>query len=238
MDVHARDRRLHARGRRRDRCRRCSSGWMPPCMQTSVAPRSQASQRAPRDLVEVEVVGLAAQVLAQLALGEGAELAAEVADVGVVDVAVDDVGDRIAARAPVRSASAARVTLRRSRRRAPRTAATISASASSCRGARLVERSTRELGARSRRRQRARAPQPRGNARRRAGRPVIARARSRPRRCASSTRWRSARRRSTRFRSRAYSPDRPPAARPASCRRAAVCGSSAIRCGHGASGLT
>ena len=49
-------------------------------------------------LVEPEVVGLAAQVLGQLALGEGAELALEVADVGVVDVAVDDVGDDVAAR--------------------------------------------------------------------------------------------------------------------------------------------
>ena len=53
---------------------------------------------APLHLVEPEVVRLAAQVLGELALGEGAELAAEVADVGVVDVAVDDVGHDVAAR--------------------------------------------------------------------------------------------------------------------------------------------
>ena len=45
---------------------------------------------APLNLLMGEVVGPAAQVLRQLALGEGAELAFEVADVGVVDVAVDD----------------------------------------------------------------------------------------------------------------------------------------------------
>ena len=51
---------------------------------------------ATHDLFEFQVVGLAAQVLAQLALGEGAELALEVADVRVVDVPVDDVGHRVA----------------------------------------------------------------------------------------------------------------------------------------------
>src|SRR5262249_9466789 len=51
---------------------------------------------AATDLIEVEIIGPAAQVLAQLALGEGAELAAIVANVGVVDVAVDDVADDIA----------------------------------------------------------------------------------------------------------------------------------------------
>src|SRR5690625_1665815 len=43
------------------------------------------------NLLRRQVIGPAAQVLAQLALGKGAELALEVADVGVVDVAVDDV---------------------------------------------------------------------------------------------------------------------------------------------------
>ena len=51
---------------------------------------------APDDLVHVEVVGAAAQILAELALREGAELAAEIADVGVVDVAGDDIGDGVA----------------------------------------------------------------------------------------------------------------------------------------------
>ena len=48
------------------------------------------------DLVEREVIGRAAEVLAELALGEGAELAAIGADIGVVDVAGDDVADRVA----------------------------------------------------------------------------------------------------------------------------------------------
>src|SRR4029453_14411921 len=54
----------------------------------------------PDDLVHVEVVGPASQVFAELALREGAELAAEIADVGVVDVAGDDVGDGVAVDAP------------------------------------------------------------------------------------------------------------------------------------------
>src|SRR6266446_3499966 len=49
------------------------------------------------DLVAVEVVGRAAQGVAELALGKSAEPAAVVADVGVVDVAVDDVADGVAA---------------------------------------------------------------------------------------------------------------------------------------------
>ena len=51
-------------------------GWMPPCMQTSVAPRSQASSVRLLDLLERQVVGLAAQVLGGLAFRERAELAA------------------------------------------------------------------------------------------------------------------------------------------------------------------
>jgi hypothetical protein len=39
----------------------------------------------------------------RLSLGKGAELAAIVADVGIVDVAVDDVADNIAARCPARA---------------------------------------------------------------------------------------------------------------------------------------
>ncbi len=71
---------------------------MPPCRQTSVAPRSQASRRAAHDFLEREVIRRAAQRLVRLALGEGAEVAAIGADVGVVDVAVDDVADGVAAR--------------------------------------------------------------------------------------------------------------------------------------------
>src|SRR5205823_6799927 len=43
-----------------------------------------------------EFVRPAAQVLAQLAFGEGAESAFEITDVGVIDVARDDVGDHVA----------------------------------------------------------------------------------------------------------------------------------------------
>src|SRR5207247_5588824 len=50
----------------------------------------------PLDLREVEVVGPAAQIFAELALREGAELTAEIADVGVVDVAGHDVADCVA----------------------------------------------------------------------------------------------------------------------------------------------
>src|SRR5215472_9839178 len=48
------------------------------------------------DFGEIEIVGAPAQVLAELPLGEGAELAAEIADVGVVYVAVDYVCDDVA----------------------------------------------------------------------------------------------------------------------------------------------
>ena len=53
--------------------------------------------RAPRDLLEREVVGLLAMAETVPALGEGAEGAAVGADVRVVDVAVDDVGHGVAA---------------------------------------------------------------------------------------------------------------------------------------------
>ena len=69
-----------------------SSGSMPPCMQTSVAPRSQASCGAVGDLVQGQRVGVGVGA----PLGERAEPAADVADVGEVDVAVDDVGHLVA----------------------------------------------------------------------------------------------------------------------------------------------
>ena len=52
----------------------------------------------PGDLVQVEQVGGAPQVERERPLGEGAEPALEGADVGVVDVAVDDEGDLVARR--------------------------------------------------------------------------------------------------------------------------------------------
>ena len=66
------------------------SGWMPPCMQTSVAPSAHASSARSTDLVQRERVGVGVGA----ALRERAEPAAGVADVGEVDVAVHDVGDR------------------------------------------------------------------------------------------------------------------------------------------------
>src|SRR6516225_7085723 len=51
---------------------------------------------APDDLNAVKVIGPAAQVFAELTLREGAELAAKIADVGVVDVAGHDIADGIA----------------------------------------------------------------------------------------------------------------------------------------------
>ena len=47
-------------------------------------------------LVEPEIVRLAPQVLAELAFGEGAELALEVADIRVVDIAIDHVAHDLA----------------------------------------------------------------------------------------------------------------------------------------------
>jgi hypothetical protein len=70
---------------------------MPPCRQTSVAPRFHASTARPRHFFQRQIVGRAAQILVRAALGEGAEAAAEIADVGVVDVAVDDVAHDVAA---------------------------------------------------------------------------------------------------------------------------------------------
>src|SRR5215469_6826041 len=50
----------------------------------------------PPDLRKIEVIRPATQVFAELALGECAELAAEVADIRVVDVAGYDIADNIA----------------------------------------------------------------------------------------------------------------------------------------------
>ena len=58
--------------------------------------------RAAHDLVKGQVIGRAPQRLMRLTLGEGAELAAIVADIGVVDVAIDDVADNVAARRPAK----------------------------------------------------------------------------------------------------------------------------------------
>ena len=100
---------------------------MPPCRQTSTAPRSQASTCG-ADFVEIEIVGPAAQIFAELAFRERAEFAAEIADIGVVDIPGDDIGHAIAAIA-ARSPSAASQTPQNPAR-APPKSATISASPS------------------------------------------------------------------------------------------------------------
>ena len=68
------------------------SGLMPPCMQTSVAPRAIASSTLPSTTSSAVGVRVGLPALAL----EGAELAVHEADVGEVDVAVDDVGDVVA----------------------------------------------------------------------------------------------------------------------------------------------
>ncbi len=60
------------------------------------------------DLVDRDEVRPAAQVVGQLAFREGAEAAAEVADVRVVDVARDDVGDGVAVHLAAERIGAAR----------------------------------------------------------------------------------------------------------------------------------
>ena len=88
-------------------------------MHTSVAPSCQASSARSRDLVE----GQRVRVGVGAALGERAEPAAGVADVGEVDVPVDDVGDvvadrrRPAARRPARRPRRARRRRRQQRQR-------------------------------------------------------------------------------------------------------------------------
>jgi hypothetical protein len=52
--------------------------------------------RAALDFFNIEIVRRAAQILVRAAFREGAELAPEMADVGVIDVAVDDIADGVA----------------------------------------------------------------------------------------------------------------------------------------------
>ncbi len=75
--------------------RRGISGLMPPCMQTSVAPRSIAVLGSCASTLSIGVRRRRRARSSALPL-EGAELAADEADVGEVDVAVDDVGDVVA----------------------------------------------------------------------------------------------------------------------------------------------
>ncbi len=63
--------------------------------------------RTPRHFLQRQVVGLAAQLLADLALGKRAETAFIAADIGVVDITVDDVTVTTSPLTRERSASAA-----------------------------------------------------------------------------------------------------------------------------------
>ena len=152
-------------------------------MQTSVAPRSQAS-RARRAISPAATrYGRPRRLLRERALGERAEAAAEVADVRVVDVAVDDVGHGVAVDLAPRSASAAR-----RQRRSPAPRASNSASRSPRRASRRLgqrrateasigqsdtpRRSSRSTSGGGRRRRRRRH--------RRAARPPSRRSRARP----------------------------------------------------------
>ena len=53
--------------------------------------------RAPHNLVHTKIIGRATQILTHFTLREGAELAAEIADIRVINVAVHNVGDDVAA---------------------------------------------------------------------------------------------------------------------------------------------
>ena len=74
-----------------------NAGWIPPWRQTSVAPRSQASRARRTISVVRDEIRRTAKVRRQPPLREGAEAAAEVADVRVLDVPRDDVADLVAA---------------------------------------------------------------------------------------------------------------------------------------------
>ena len=113
------------------------SGWMPPCMHTSVAP---TSPRPPRPASPTSVERQRVGVGVGASLRERAEPAAGVADVGEVDVAVDDVGDVVADRCRG-AASSASCAARRSRRRASRRTATSASSSDSPPGSRSACRS-------------------------------------------------------------------------------------------------
>ena len=117
---------------------------MPPCMQTSVAPAAHACVDAVADLGERERV----RVGVGTALGERAEPAAGVTDVGEVDVAGDDVGHVVAdgvAPQVVGEPDAAPPARRRRRAaaRAPRRRTGRRGRARRCRSAAATSRSSR-----------------------------------------------------------------------------------------------
>ena len=92
VHVQRRARPPSARGRGRRRSARRCPGARPAWMQISVAPKRLRLERAPHDLLDGQEVSL----LAAPGPRERAEAARLDADVGEVDVAVDDVADLVA----------------------------------------------------------------------------------------------------------------------------------------------
>ncbi len=190
---------------------------------------------APGDLVDAQKVGGAAEVLGELALREGAEAAAEVADVGVVDVPADDVGDAVACALAPSSVGRARRAARPPAR-GPRAARSQSSSSSS--DPRLGRARVRARTPSRRRRpaaggvRRARRAVARGRCRSSSALGARGRGRRRPRATGRACRPRATcrgRRGSAGRRRGAGSSVRPAAAQAASRRATA---------GHGASGFT
>src|SRR5579863_963280 len=99
---------VHIRDRRLDGAANAEIGlagviWMDAALKAYLGGASLPRlDRAADDFLKGEVIGRAAQRLMRLTFGKGAELAAVVANIGVVDVAVDDVADNVAARRPAK----------------------------------------------------------------------------------------------------------------------------------------
>src|SRR5215468_5311686 len=71
-------------------------GWMNAALEADFGgPALPSFEGAPSDFLECEVIGSAAQMIAELALRKGTEAAGVAAHVGVIDVAVDHVGDDV-----------------------------------------------------------------------------------------------------------------------------------------------
>ena len=96
VHVHSRHRLLH--GAQQGQIGVAGVGRMNAALQADLGGAAVPGlDRAPGDLVQREVVGPAAQIIAQLSFRECAEAASIAADVGVIDVAIDHVADDVAA---------------------------------------------------------------------------------------------------------------------------------------------
>src|SRR5215471_1485423 len=71
-------------------------GWMNAALEADFGgPGLTSLEGAPSDFLECEIIRSAAQMIAELAFRKGTEAARVTAHVGVVDVAVDHVGDDV-----------------------------------------------------------------------------------------------------------------------------------------------